>query len=321
MNKKIAVVIPCFKVKAQIGRVIEKLPLDLINNVFVVDDCCPEESGKFVETLIKEKNISNVIVIKNKTNLGVGGATKIGFLEALKNNNDIAIKLDGDDQMDSRNIQKLIKPLISENYDYAKGNRFFNLEDLKSMPTLRIFGNSVLAFLCKFSTGYWNIFDPTNGYIAINLKVLKLLPLEKISDSYFFEIDMLFRLSTIKARVIDIPMTSIYQDEKSNLKISKVIFEFSRKLFVNFVKRIFYNYYLRNLTVASIELPLGLFMLIYGCIYGYSNFKLYDSLTEQTPLGIIMLTALLIILGTQFLLSFLHHDTNSYPKEPLNKNL
>lgn len=321
MNKKIAVVIPCFKVKAQIGRVIEKLPLNLINDVFVIDDCCPEESGKFVESLIKEKNISNVTIIKNKTNLGVGGATKIGFIEALKNNNDIAIKLDGDDQMDSKNIQKLIKPLTSENYDYAKGNRFFNLEDLKGMPTIRIFGNSVLALLCKLSTGYWNIFDPTNGYIAINLKVLKLLPLDKISNSYFFEIDLLFRLSTIKARVIDIPMTSIYKDEKSNLKIGKVIFEFSRKLFINFVKRIFYNYYLRNLTVASIELPLGLFMLIYGFIYGYSNFKLYDNLSEQTPLGIIMLTALLIILGTQFLLSFLHHDTNAYPKEPLNKNL
>ena len=179
MNKKIEVVIPCFKVKAQIARVIEKLPLDLINNVFVIDGRCPEESGKFVENLIKEKNISNVKIIKNKTNLGVGGATKKGFIEALKNNNDIAIKLDGEDQMDSKNIQKLIKPLISENYDYTKGNRFFNLEDLKGMPTIRILGNSVLALLCKLSTGYWNIFDPTNGYIAINLKVLKLLPLEK----------------------------------------------------------------------------------------------------------------------------------------------
>ena len=66
--------------KAQIGRVIEKLPLNLINDVFVIDDCCPEESGKFVESLIKE-NISNVTIIKNKTNLGVGGATKIGFIE------------------------------------------------------------------------------------------------------------------------------------------------------------------------------------------------------------------------------------------------
>lgn len=321
MIKKIAVIIPCYKVKSQIGRVIEKLPLNLINDVFVIDDCCPEESGKFVENLIKEKKLLNIIVIKNKTNLGVGGATKRGFLEALRNKNDIAIKLDGDDQMDPKNIEKLIKPLISENYDYAKGNRFFNLEDLKSMPTVRIFGNSILGFLCKFSTGYWNIFDPTNGFIAINLKVLKIIPLEKISNSYFFEIDLLFRLCTIKARVIDIPMTSIYQDEKSNLKISKVIFEFSRKLFINFIKRILYNYYLRNLTVASIELPLGLFMLISGSVYGYRNFKIYDSLSEQTPLGIIMLSTLLIILGTQFLLSFLHYDTDSYPKEPLNKNL
>ena len=73
---------------------------------------------------------------------------------------------------------------MNEDYDYSKGNRFFNLSDLKGMPRIRIFGNAVLSF-CKLSTGYWNIFDPTNGFIAINSKIIRLLPLNKISDSYF----------------------------------------------------------------------------------------------------------------------------------------
>lgn len=287
----------------------------------MIDDKCPEFSGEVVEKFIKEKNIENIRVIKNEKNLGVGGATKKGFVEALKDDNDIIVKIDGDDQMDPKNISVLTKCLVNEDYDYSKGNRFFNLSDLKGMPRVRIFGNAVLSFFCKLSTGYWNIFDPTNGFIAINSKIIRLLPLDKISDSYFFEIDLLFRLSTVRARIFDVPMKSIYKDEKSNLKIRKIIFEFILKLLANFVKRIFYNYYLRNITVASFELPLSLFMLLYGGIYGYSNFKFYGNLGEQTPLGIIMLTALLIILGTQFLLSFLNYDTNSYPKEPLNKNL
>lgn len=292
-----------------------------ISKIYVIDDKCPEFSGEVVEKFIKEKNIENIRVIKNEKNLGVGGATKKGFVEALKDDNDIIVKIDGDDQMDPKNISVLTKCLVNEDYDYSKGNRFFNLSDLKGMPRVRIFGNAVLSFFCKLSTGYWNIFDPTNGFIAINSKIIRLLPLDKISDSYFFEIDLLFRLSTVRARIFDVPMKSIYKDEKSNLKIRKIIFEFILKLLANFVKRIFYNYYLRNITVASFELPLSLFMLLYGGIYGYSNFKFYGNLGEQTPLGIIMLTALLIILGTQFLLSFLNYDTNSYPKEPLNKNL
>lgn len=319
--KKISVVIPCFKVKNQILNVLEKTLKQNISKIYVIDDKCPEFSGEVVEKFIKEKNIENITVIKNEKNLGVGGATKKGFVEALKDDNDIIVKIDGDDQMDPKNISILTKCLVNEDYDYSKGNRFFNLSDLKGMPRIRIFGNAVLSFFCKLSTGYWNIFDPTNGFIAINSKIIRLLPLNKISDSYFFEIDLLFRLSTIRARIFDVPMKSIYKDEKSNLKIRKIIFEFILKLLANFAKRIFYNYYLRNITVASFELPLSLFMLLYGGIYGYSNFRFYGNLGEQTPLGIIMLTALLIILGTQFLLSFLNYDTNSYPKEPLNKNL
>ena len=141
--------------------------------------------------------------------------------------------------MDPKNISILTKCLVNEDYDYSKGNRFFNLSDLRECLGIRIFGNAVLSFFCKLSTGYWNIFDPTNGFIAINSKIIRLLPLNKISDSYFFEIDLLFRLSTIRARIFDVPMKSIYKDEKSNLKIRKIIFEFILKLLANFAKRIF----------------------------------------------------------------------------------
>ena len=104
-------------------------------------------------------------------------------------------------------------------------------------------------------------------------------------------------------------------------QIKKILPEFLSKIIINFFKRIFYNYYLRNITIASFELPIGIFMTTYGIIYGLKNFFYYDQINTQAPLGVIMLTALLIILGTQFLISFLNYDTNSYPKDPINKNL
>ena len=212
--KNVAVVIPCYKVKRQIINVLKKLSKKNINKIYVIDDFCPDKTYEIVNQYISENNVHNIKVIKNENNIGVGGATKRGFQEALKDKNDIVVKIDGDDQMDPENIDKLIKPLLTNDFDFTKGNRFFNLSDLKGMPRLRIFGNAALSFLCKLSTGYWNIFDPTNGFLAINSKIIRLLPLEKISNSYFFEIDLLFRLSIIRARILDVPMKAIYKDEK-----------------------------------------------------------------------------------------------------------
>ena len=134
--------------------------------------------------------------------------------------------------MDPKNINKLLKPIVNEEYDYAKGNRFFHFNSFKEMPKLRIFGNTILSFVAKLSNGYWNIYDPNNGFTAINMKVLKEIDLEKVSNSYFFESDMLFRLSIIRARITDVPMKAIYKDEISNLKIKNIVFEFIGKHFM-----------------------------------------------------------------------------------------
>jgi hypothetical protein len=108
------------------------------------------------------------------------------------------------------------------------------------MPKIRLLGNLGLSFMQKISSGYWDLFDPTNGYTAINLNVLKLLnSIRFLSD--IFESDILFRLGTINAVVIDIPMKSVYADEISNLKISDILFKFMKGHIKNSIKRIFIN--------------------------------------------------------------------------------
>ena len=166
--------------------------------------------------------------------------------------------------MDPGLIPAFIAPIVEGDADYTKGNRFFDLEGLSSMPKLRILGNAILSFMTKFSSGYWDLFDPTNGYTAIHSNVAQYLPFKKISYRYFFETDMLFRLNTLRAVVLDIPMDAKYGDEKSNLKVSKILFEFTYKHAHNFLKRIFYNYYLRDMSIVTIELPLGALLFVFG---------------------------------------------------------
>lgn len=310
LDWRIAVIIPCYRVKKHILQVISNIGSE-VNIIYVIDDKCPEESGNHV---LAQCTDPRVVVRFNNVNLGVGGAVLAGYRAALEDGADIIIKIDGDGQMDPSLIPFFIKPIIDGQADYSKGNRFFNLNQVKRMPGIRLLGNAALSFLNKLSSGYWDIFDPTNGYTAIHADVLRQLPLEKISNRYFFESDMLFRLNLQKAVVVDIAMDAKYGDEISNLKISKVAGEFLFKHIRNLSKRVFYNYYLRDMSLASIELPLGLILFIFGTVFGLTQWANSAAINMPTPAGTVMLAALPTLMGLQLILAFLAFDINSVPR-------
>ena len=309
---RIAVVIPCFQVKKHILNVIGAIGPE-VTKIYVIDDKCPEESGKFVLDNCQDPRVT---VNFNAVNLGVGGAVMAGYQAALKDGMHIVIKIDGDEQMDPALIPRFVQPIKDGRADYTKGNRFFNLDNVRSMPALRLFGNAVLSFLNKLSSGYWDIFDPTNGYTAIHTEVLRELPFDKVSQRYFFESDMLFRLNLLKAVVVDVPMDAKYGDEVSNLKVSRIVTEFLGKHARNFYKRIFYNYYLRDLSLASIELPLGLLLFIFGTSFGLLQWWHAAANELATPAGTVMLSALPTLMGLQLILAFLAYDIGSVPRTP-----
>lgn len=313
----VAVVIPSYKVTKHILRVLNEIGPE-VQRIYVVDDCCPDRSGDFVEM---HSNDPRVRVLRHSVNQGVGEAVMTGYRAAIDDGMDIIVKVDGDGQMNPALINEFIRPIAQNHADYTKGNRFFDLEAVRAMPTIRLFGNAVLSFMTKLSSGYWHIFDPTNGYTAIHANVARHLPMHKISRRYFFETDMLFRLNTLKAVVIDIPMVALYADEVSNLKIRKIAGEFLFKHLRNFLKRIFYNYYLRDMSMGSIQLPLGLLFIVFGLTFG--GYHWFDSLSTNLSAtsGTVMLSALPIIVGLQFLLAFLGQDMASVSTRPIAQSL
>ena len=241
-----------------------------------------------------------------------------GYRAAIEAGAAVIVKIDGDGQMDPALIGTFIQPLLAGEADYTKGNRFYDLEMIKRMPGIRIFGNAVLSLLTKLSSGYWNLFDPTNGFTAIHASVCRRLPFDKISNRYFFETDVLFRLNTLRAVVVDIPMEAKYEGEISNLKISRVLGDFLYKHVRNFTKRIFYNYYLRDMSLASVELVVGLCLSIFGIAYGSYHWITSADLGVATPAGTVMLAAMPLLVGLQLILQFIGYDIASVPKRPLH---
>jgi len=313
-GERIAVVIPAFKVSEHILGVVGNIGPE-VSLIVVVDDCCPESSGLLVQNVSKDKRVK---VLTHQENKGVGGAMITGYQFVLEEGADVIVKLDGDGQMDPALIPILVGPILKAQADYVKGNRFFNVQAILRMPKARIFGNLVLSFFSKVSTGYWQVFDPNNGFTAIHASALKQLPLEKISNRYFFESDMLFRLNLARAVVVDIPMDAVYGEEKSNLSIVRTLFEFPIKHSRNFIKRIAYSYYLRDFTLASLELPVGLLLLISGSVAAIYNWIHSAQLNQATPTGTLILIALMLLSSIQLLLSFTSYDMQSSPKKPIS---
>lgn len=309
----IAVVIPCYKVIKHVDDLFSRFGSE-VDAIYAVDDKCPEGSGDYIT-----KNVTDprVRVIYNEENLGVGGAVLNGMKSAFNDGFKIGVKIDGDGQMDPALIRKFTRPIEMGMADFTKGNRFYDPKHLRQMPKGRLIGNAVLSFVSKFSTGYWNIFDPTNGYLALDLRLLRFLDVDKISKRYFFETDLLFRAGLARARVVDVPMVALYADEESNLHFSKEAGRFMKGHTRNFLKRIGYDYFLRDFSVASLELLIGIACLMFGTIYGLINF----GGPVEASAGTVMVAALPMLTGIILLVSFINYDVQKTPSTPLGPRL
>jgi glycosyltransferase involved in cell wall biosynthesis len=260
-------------------------------------------------------------VIRLPENQGVGGAVVMGFKAAMADKMDIIIKIDGDGQMNSADIPRLISPIAAGHADFSKGNRFYFPKQLAQMPVLRLAGNSVLSLVNKAVSGYWSIIDPTNGFLAIHRIALEMLPLDNLDRRYFFESDLLFRLSTIRAVVRDVPIDVRYADEKSSLKISRVLFDFPGKYLSRLLKRILYLYLIRDFNFGTISLLGSIPLLFFGLAFGALKWTHNMRLHTYTPSGTVMLAALPLILGFQLFLTFVVYDLQAEPRVPLQSLL
>lgn len=315
---RIAAVIPAYRVEREIESVLSGLP-SYIKHIIVVDDASPDHTSDLVAPLVKRDR--RVVLIRHERNQGVGGAMVSGFRKALELGAQIVVKIDGDGQMDVSNLPALLLPLIQGKADYVKGNRFQDFAALRQMPPVRRIGNMGLGFLSKAATGYWNLFDPTNGFLAIRAETLAQLPLDQIDRTYYFETSMLANLYLLGAVVKDIPIPARYKGEVSSLVIHRVLFEFPFKLFSTLLRRILLKSFIYDFSMASIYILTGLPLLLFGLIFGSIKWIQYAQLGIAAPTGTVILPTLSVLLGIQFLLSAIEIDLRSVPQDPLSQPL
>jgi len=306
---RITTVLPAHNEARHIGDVIMAMP-EFVDSIVVVDDCSQDGTFEVASGLKDDR----VVALKTPSNQGVGGAVILGYSKGLEMNSDILVKMDGDGQMDPAYLSSLLDCLIEHNYDYAKGNRFLAGESLSFMPKHRLFGNIVLTFMTKLASGYWNIFDPQNGYTAIKATALRHLNLDAVHKRFFFENDMLIHLNFFDLRVKDVSIPARYGEEVSDLNPLKVSVTFPLLLFRRFFYRVYQKYVLRDFSPIALFLFLGLLLFGWGLLFGIYLWVESQFTHSLTPTGTIMLSLLPLILGFQLLLQAIVLDIQETPK-------
>ena len=310
----LAVVIPCYRVVTAIQAVITSLPAQ-VQYIIVVDDASPDQTAQVVEQLAAVDE--RIILLRHTHNQGVGGAMLTGFRKALELGAEVVVKVDGDGQMDAAHLPALVAPILAGQADYTKGNRFRDFQALQRMPAIRRFGNMALGFLTKAATGYWNLFDPTNGYVAIHGRVLAQLPLARIDRTYFFETSMLANLYLLGAVVKDVPMPARYGKETSNLSVRRSLLEFPWKLLRTLIRRLVLKNLIYDFSMASIYLLVSLPLLLFGFTFGINRWAHYSALGVAAPTGTVILPTLCVLLGIQFMIASVEIDLRSVPRDPI----
>jgi dolichol-phosphate mannosyltransferase len=309
----LAVVIPAYHVADTIEVVLNEIP-DFLRHIIVVDDASPDNTSELVEAFSNRNR--RIVLVRHEQNQGVGGAMVTGFKKALELGAQVIVKIDGDHQMDPAYIPELVAPLLEGKADYVKGNRFRDFDALGRMPLIRRVGNLGLSFLTKAATGYWNCFDPTNGFFAVRAEILRELPLERIDRRYFFETSMLANLYLLGAFILDVPIPARYRGERSSLSIWRVLVEFPAKLLVTMLRRLLLRYFLFDFSMVSVYLLTGIPLILFGLIFGSVKWIQYYRLGVAAPTGTVILPTLALILGIQILLSAIEIDMNAAPKSP-----
>lgn len=305
-NLSMAVVIPFYRASALVGRVIEQIP-EFVDQIIVVDDCSPDPF-KPLSAELQTRCGGRLRFVRHSENRGVGGATITGWKMAAESGIDVMIKMDADDQMDPVFLPELVLAIVEGRGEYAKGNRFYNFRALSRMPLARRWGNLVLSFMTKAATGYWTLFDPANGYLAISRETFLKLDEKRLSERYFFETSLLKELYYNRASVYEVSMPARYGEEESNLAISKVSHEFIIKLTRSFLRRLLICYYIYDFNPGTIYLTASLLLLPFALIYGGINWYQYAQAGVFAPTGTIMIAFITLVLGVQFGLQFLNYD-------------
>ena len=235
-GRRIVVVVPAYNEAGFIETTLASVP-EFVDAILVVDDASTDETSSIVRRMADPR----IVLLSHETNQGVGRALSTGyqrFLESSTNDLDICVVMAGDGQMDPRNLPALLRPLLLNLADYAKGNRLHSPSTLAEMPFVRRLGNRILTYATRLATGDWNLGDSQCGYTAISGRGLRALDLHDLYPRYGYPNDLLIKLRRARVSIAEVPVRAVYGDEVSGIQPLRVVPRILLMLARGFLRRL-----------------------------------------------------------------------------------
>lgn len=327
----IGVVVPAYNEERFIRTVIREMP-EYVDRIYAIDDCSTDGTWKEIvqaghedgrreqhaEALITTDGgvlqgrataydrLGRVVPLQHIENRGAGGAIKTGYIAALADEMDITVTIDGDGQMDTTQLPRLLDPIVEGVADYTKGNRLLDREYRAEMPRFRFVGNTMLTFLTKIASGYWKTMDPQNGYTAISLRALSSVDVEELYEYYGYCNDLLVKLNVQGARVADVAIPAVYGEEESSISYSGYIRHVSSMLLRNFLWRLKVKYLVTDFHPLVLFYCLGAIAAAIGFAGG--SYTIYTQIATGTSFVQGMLSLILFMFGSLFVMTAMVFD-------------
>jgi glycosyltransferase involved in cell wall biosynthesis len=303
-NHKIGVAVPAYNEELLIGETLSGIP-DYVDRIYVCNDASTDRTAEIVQEFAKKDG--RIVLINHEKNTGVGGAIIDCYRKGLEEGMDIMAVMAGDNQMDPKELPKLLDPIVDGRADYAKGNRLYWREALRGMSKWRIFGNSMLTILTKIASGYWHISDPQNGYTAISKNALQRISLNGFYPWYGYCNDLLVKMNAYDLRVVDVPIPARYGNEKSKIRYRKYIPKLSWLLLRDFFWRMKIKYVVRNFHPLVFFYGLGILLAFSGLIAGIYSVVM-KLLVNQLLFERLTISLIVFSIGMQFIFFAMYFD-------------
>jgi len=217
---KIGILVVAYNAESTIKETISRIPKTFHNSIYevLISDDKSIDSTTYVANQLKYNPDLPIKVVTQPLNLGYGGNQKFGYFWAIENNWDIVVLLHADGQYAPEFIEKIIDPIVKENCDVVFGSRMIDKKRALQggMPMYKWIGNQVLTKIQNLLTNQ-TFSEWHSGYRAYRISMLRQIPLNKLSNGFRFDTQIILELIKLRAKFKEIPIPTFYGDEVSHV--------------------------------------------------------------------------------------------------------
>ncbi len=215
-GKKIVVVMPAYNASKTLETTYREIPKDIVDDVILVDDASADDTAEKARTL-------GIRTIVHATNLGYGGNQKTCYRAALSLGADVVVMLHPDYQYSPRLIAAIASMVVSGHYDVVLASRILGGEALKGgMPPYKYIANRFLTYVENLALGA-KLSEYHTGFRAFSREVLETLPLERNSNDFVFDNEMLAQAVYFGFHIGEISCPTRYFPDASSINFRRSV--------------------------------------------------------------------------------------------------